>query len=183
MCGGESKRMQRDKGLLLKNGQTWAALAAQKLANFCPEFVFSINKKQLRHYSKLFNIHTFVFDNPIVPFKGPLLGVLSVHLQHPQQDLLVLACDLPDIDLCILEKLLAASTEKNEAVCCIQNSGQIEPLVAIYKATGLARIWHLIQQNQWHKASMLHVLSFLETEYLPVGENEEIYFKNYNYPE
>lgn len=182
ICGGQSRRMGHDKGLLIKNNQTWAIIAAQKLQNLCNGVLISINQTQFSQYSELFTPDSLVLDNPRIPLQGPLLGLLSVHVQHPSQDLLIMACDMPDIDSCILKKLSDASKTHHQAICYIQSSGQIEPLLGIYKAQGLRHIWQTIQQTPPTKASMHWALSLLKTNYLPIPQNEEPYFKNYNHP-
>ena len=45
LCGGESKRMGSDKGLLQLNGKTWSQHVAQKFHDQNLPVVVSINEK------------------------------------------------------------------------------------------------------------------------------------------
>jgi molybdopterin-guanine dinucleotide biosynthesis protein A len=77
LCGGESKRMGRDKGLLEKDGQSWAATIAGKLAGQGLEVIISINEQQKGPYREIFPDRTLIVDH--ITIKGPLNGLLSVH--------------------------------------------------------------------------------------------------------
>src|SRR5215210_5197976 len=94
LCGGQSTRMGTDKGLLQLNGKTWVQHTSDKLSSLQIPVVVSLNKKQPDGYSKIFSSDKLIIDDESLSLKGPLLGLMSVHQQLKQEDLLVLACDM-----------------------------------------------------------------------------------------
>jgi len=112
LCGGQSSRMGSDKGLLKLNDKTWTQKVIDTLSNFQVPIVISVNKKQYQDYSIIFPVNTLIPDDPSLQLRGPLYGLLSVHLKYPEEDLLLLACDMPLIDTELIKQLLSKySTE------------------------------------------------------------------------
>lgn len=105
LCGGESKRMGRDKGLLLENGRPWCRIAFDLLASLLPRVVVSIHPHQRSQYEAHFAPEQLVEDR--YPRMGPLGGLLSVHDSFPQEDLAVLACDMIRMERGLYGRLLA----------------------------------------------------------------------------
>ena len=106
LCGGESKRMGSDKGLLQDNGKIWAEKISEKLKHQNIPVVISINRDQQAVYGKILNQEELVIDQ--LPMHGPLNGLLTVHQQFPSKDILLMACDLIDMNDIILKELITA---------------------------------------------------------------------------
>src|SRR6187200_1863518 len=106
LCGGESKRMGKDKGLMPLNGGTWVEHISQKLKAQSLSTVISINEKQQQTYSQLFSNEELILDE--LPMHGPLNGLLTVHQKFPGKNILLMACDLIDMDENILQELINA---------------------------------------------------------------------------
>lgn len=140
LCGGQSTRMGSDKGLLPLEAQTWAQTAVNKFILLQLPVRISVNAAQQAAYAQVFDSTFLVTDNNTIRVKGPLLGLLSVHLQYPDEDLFVLACDMPLMDPSLLKELYQAfSPQKADAFVFI-NAGAPEPLCGIYTAAGLQTI-------------------------------------------
>jgi molybdenum cofactor guanylyltransferase len=193
LCGGQSTRMGTDKGLLKlplphKGGNmfaheasTWAQTAAEKLSELQLPVIVSVNALQYNDYATIFPAQQVVTDDPSLLIKGPLCGLLSVHLQYPHEDLLILACDLPLMEIQILKELTHHYHEnKNAEAFTYTSNGEPEPLCGIYKAAGLAHIFHLYQSAHLHKHSMKYMLEHLNTGFLPVTEDKKKCFRNFN---
>ena len=69
LCGGESKRMGSDKGLLQDNGKIWAEKISEKLKHQNIPVVISINRDQQAVYGKILNQEELVIDQ--LPMHGP----------------------------------------------------------------------------------------------------------------
>src|SRR5258708_161355 len=110
LCGGESRRMGRDKGLLQTDGQPWVLHMGDKLAHHQLPVVFSINKKQVPAYSAWLPAGRFIIDADWGA--GPLKGLLSVHRHYPDNDLLTVACDMQDLDAATIGRLIQVWREE-----------------------------------------------------------------------
>lgn len=178
LSGGLSTRMGTDKGLLLKDQLTWAELAYDKLKSLGIEVFVSVNSEQLPAYSKLFS--QLLIDEESLTVKGPLLGLLTAHSRFPHQDLLILACDMIDINLELLQVLVKTQHSHHPEACVFVVDGKSQPLCGIYSAKGLHKIFDLYQQGALEKFSMMYVLDLLDTNYIPAAPDQWLYFNNYN---
>lgn len=182
LCGGQSTRMGSDKGLMQYKSLTLAELVLSKLAASIEQVVLSVNEQQYVSYAKKFPELVIVKDDMALAVYGPLKGILSVHLQYPAVDLLVLACDMLSMHTDVLKYLINTSSVKEEDAFVFQTNKYIEPLCAIYTAKGLTKIYQLYNQGQLKKNSMHSILESIQTCYLPVNQEWNNYFNNYNSP-
>lgn len=182
MCGGRSTRMQRDKGLLLSGGLSWAALAMSRLSPFCSEVVLSVNAEQVETYSPDFTGTQLVVDDPIPELGGPLLGLLGVHRKFPTEDICVLACDMKDVRQVLIRNLIDAQAQTSADACLYLTGERVQPLFGIYSAQGLNKVWQLYQKGALKNYSMMHMLDHLHVHYLSTPLHEHESFKNYNSP-
>ena len=181
LCGGQSTRMTSDKGLLTLNEDTWAQISANKLKTLGVQVAISVNRSQVDAYSLIFPREQLVADNDELQIKGPLCGILSVHVQHPEQDLFVLACDMPMMQTDLLTALLVQYQKNILADSFIySNDGELEPLCGIYRSKGLARIMHLYLSEQFPKHSMKYMLEQIKVHFTPVPGNRQECFRNFN---
>jgi molybdopterin-guanine dinucleotide biosynthesis protein A len=173
--------MGKDKGLLLFKNQTWAQVAHKKVSAIHLQTVLSIDSSQFQNYSSVFLKEQLVPDQPGLNMAGPLLGIVSVHCRFPGEDLLVLACDLPNMQSVVLEELLwqFRMNDVYEAIA-FKVREQIEPLCGIYTAKGLAKILSSHEKNTLMQHSMMHVLETLHTQYIVPQESWSPFFKNMN---
>jgi molybdenum cofactor guanylyltransferase len=181
LCGGESQRMGRDKGLLEKDGVPWAIRMGQKLAPWQVPVVYSINEKQWAAYITILSTDQLILDALGLP--GPLDGLLSVHQRFPNQDLLLLACDMQDLDAPTIGQLLDAYRQQPEgsttqAFFAYRDSGRFQPFCAIYTANGLAPAYRLAQTESLQDFSLQALLKSGKTAQLTIGDPQA--FHNYN---
>lgn len=181
LCGGESTRMGTDKGLLKEADITWAELAASKLETLHLPVVVSVNKQQPA-YQTLFPKERLVIDRDDLPLKGPLLGLLSVHLQFPGTDLFVLACDMKDMRTTLLEGLREEYLLKTHEAYVYSTPEKHQPLCGIYTAHALKKINGLFEAKQLKRHSMMAVLETLNTKFVSIKAEDLPAFTNYNSP-
>ena len=180
LCGGQSTRMTTDKGMLKSTDQstTWAQTALDKLEVLSLASVISINRIQYNAYHSFFSNTKLVYDNSFLKIKGPLLGVLSVHAQYPNEDLFLLACDMPLMEPFILKELLDLHFQKKEIEAFVFSVKQeLEPLCGIYTAKGLTTILEMYHSGNLRKNSMKFILEQLRILQVSVPIENEIYFK------
>jgi len=180
LCGGQSTRMGTDKGLLEKGNLTWAEIAFRKLASLKIPVIVSVNKSQVDAYSKIFSSGELIVDDESIPVKGPLLGLLSAHKNYCKEDLLVLACDMIEINQVLLNNLVDAYNKAFFDVYVFVTGTKLQPLFGIYTSKGLKKIDDLMKQQQLEKFSMMHVLESLNTKCIEVAEPSFHLFNNYN---
>ncbi|MFW0718354.1 molybdenum cofactor guanylyltransferase [Pedobacter sp. N23S346] len=180
-CGGKSTRMGTDKGLIPVMEENWASLACKKLSALGIPVKVSINSGQEKDYLKFFNKEQLLPDNLSLSIAGPLLGLLSTHVQYPTENIFVLACDLPLMSTSLLSRLQSAEEKVPDADAIVYvNAGNMEPLCAIYKAKGLIKIMNELKAEKLTRHSMKHILSLLKVHRLEIPEGEEKAFTNFN---
>ncbi len=181
LCGGQSLRMGSDKGLIVNEARTWAQTAVDKLAALNIPVKISVNQKQFAEYAKVFAATELIADDTTIAVKGPLLGVLSAHLQNKNDDLFVMACDMPLMESFMLKELFACYEQyKKHDAYIFTNNEEPEPLCAVYTAAGLSKLITAIQQNQLKKFSMKFALSLLDVYTVALTEEQKKYFRNFN---
>lgn len=130
LAGGESRRMGRDKALLLRDGQTTFLQAAfDLLGRHCSQVFVSIQTGQ-RADMMLPSIPD------LEPGLGPLGGIMTALAAH-DTPWLVLACDLPLVNDRTLLELIAGRDATKIATCFVDAQGLPEPLCAIYEPAAL----------------------------------------------
>jgi molybdopterin-guanine dinucleotide biosynthesis protein A len=177
LCGGRSKRMGSDKGLLLKDKTAWAVLIAQKLKNAGLDVVVSINEKQQQAYQAIFPETPLIVDH--LPIDGPLDGLLSIHRNFPEKDILLMACDLIDMKPEVIKDLITSYQNSPEFDYYVyQQNGFTQPFCAVYTARGLAHVCEAFEQKLLKKYSLHERFEAGKTLYIPV--EDESSFMNYN---
>jgi molybdopterin-guanine dinucleotide biosynthesis protein A len=139
LCGGESRRMGRDKGLILKDGIPWALHMGQKLNPWKIPVFYSINRGQQVVYKTILPARRLIVDALDLP--GPLNGLFSVHQRLPKSDILLLACDMLDMDeVSIQTILLHYQEEKGYEFFVYEEGAWLQPFCGIYTARGLDKV-------------------------------------------
>jgi molybdopterin-guanine dinucleotide biosynthesis protein A len=180
LSGGQSTRMGSDKGLLTQNNLTWSQITASKLALLHIPVIVSVNEEQSKTYSKIFSADHLITDDKSISVKGPLLGLLSVHQQFPNDDLFILACDMIDMNLLPLQNLLDCYQLNSHEAFVYTTNEKPQPLCAIYTSGGLDKLSELNGMGQLKNFSMMHVLECINTKYVLVPEEQSQCFNNYN---
>lgn len=171
--------MGADKGLLRSGHQTWAERAVNLLSTFRIPVAVSINPDQLLHYAQLFSPDQLIVDDAALTVGGPLKGILSAHQRFPTDDLLVLACDMPDMQPAPIHFLLQQPIA--DAVL-FQQAGRPEALCGIYRAPALQQ-WLLYYADPHHtNYSLRHALEQIEPLLLDLPESWRPFFRNVNRP-
>lgn len=134
LSGGRSTRMGQDKSVIQYHDRPQREHIYNLLSQVCNKTFLSIRKEQESEISE--GICTVI---DMDKYKGPFNGLLSAHYTYPKVAWLVLACDLPLIDLKAINQLIAARDSKKDATAfATRKSGLPEPLAAIWEPRGLA---------------------------------------------
>lgn len=178
LCGGESSRMGSDKGLLTIQGQSWAELAYQKLAALQIPVLVSVNAKQHPIYEQKDPQWNFVIDDAALQVRGPLLGLLSAHLQFPEEDIIVLATDMIYMTTDTMAMLLRSFQTNTSDAVIYESDDRLQPLCGLYSASLLKKIFTVYQAGKLARFNMQYALQFGSVTHLKVAN--ELEFRNLN---
>lgn len=144
LAGGESRRMGRDKALLVRDGITQLAHISALLEEVTDRVFVSTRAEQQ------FDAERSRFEQ-IVDRRdgiGPVAGILSAMEEYPDVDWLVVACDLPNIDEPTLSYLLE-NRSLTQAFTAFKSSHDDlpEPLCALYRVGSAAIIREFVDAS------------------------------------
>jgi len=177
LCGGKSTRMGSDKGLLPIRNTIWAKHMHEKLAPFHIPVVYSINPDQLESYREHISQELLVPDNSEV--KGPLNGLLSVQQLYPGMDILLMSCDMLDLDAHTIETLLNHYVkDRTFDFYVYQDEGFAQTFCGIYTGVGLEKVEGRLMIGRLDNHSLQSILDEGFTMRLPIKNKAA--FKNYN---
>ena len=129
LSGGKSTRMGTDKGLIKYHGVPQREYLYDLLNRVCEETYVSLRQEQK---SELPSSMQSIVD--LNEYRGPYNGLLSAHKKHPEAAWLVLACDLPLMDLNALKELISQRDNSKQATAfALKENPLPEPLCAIWE--------------------------------------------------
>ncbi len=129
LAGGKSRRMGRDKALLVRDGQSQLAYAVGVLGD-CVDRVFVSTRADQKDDEERGRFEQLVDSYDGI---GPVAGILTALDEHPEVDWLVVACDLPNINIDTIQFLLdARDGEQPFTAYSSSYDGLPEPLCAVY---------------------------------------------------
>lgn len=145
LAGGYSRRMKTDKAFLKYDGEFQYIRMLKLLRQVCEKTFISCREDQVKQFNKNNNADGCVTDQ--LKGVGPAAALLAAHDYYPGP-WLVLACDLPLVDLDALEYLVQLR-ESDKIATAYQIAGNSfpEPLVTIWEPAGLAILKEKVQQQ------------------------------------
>lgn len=140
LAGGKSTRMGSDKGLITYHDIPQQEYLYRLLEQLCDTVFLSVREEQESTVDKAYR--TIVDKNE---YRGPFNGILSAHALHSDVAWLVLACDLPLLDLKSIKQLVEQRDSNASATSFATNQTKLpEPLITIWEPKGLQKaITHL----------------------------------------
>jgi molybdopterin-guanine dinucleotide biosynthesis protein A len=124
LCGGKSRRMGRPKAFLPYDGTTMVAHIINTAKEIFSEVFLVANEPPF------FEDLGVDIVKDILPYRGPLGGILSGLLVASYQYSFVLACDMPFIDKKLILEML--KSQQNSDVLILAHENGIEPLIGLY---------------------------------------------------
>ena len=162
LAGGRSSRLGRDKALLAIDGQPMLARTVQTLATLTDDLIVVSN--ELASYGSLgLPVRLVPDDRPGV---GSLMGIYSglKVARHPHA--LVVACDMPFLNLSLLQYMLPMA--EGYDVVIPRLNGMFEPLHAIYGRTCLPSM------SRWLEGGRRQIIGFFPEVRVRYVEEHEI---------
>ncbi len=168
LAGGSSRRMQGDKALLPAPQGTLIEYILKQLEEHFDELLISVSNREKFAFLK----KTLVVDEK--PGEGPMMGIKSALQASKNERCFVIACDIPDIDLSFLQRLIQESGH-SDITLPISSGDRLEPLFAVYSKSALPEMEKLLDQGI---LSLLPLFELCSVQYVSLGENT--WFKNLN---
>ena len=137
LAGGESSRMKHNKALLPICGQTLIEKIINQIKDLFNEILISTSEEETYKFLG----YKIVIDEKLK--QGPLMGLLSSLKQSKNSINFIISCDIPDIDISFLIKMLSC-TKKFDIIIPRYNNGKYEPLLAIYNKNIIPEIEKLL---------------------------------------
>lgn len=175
LSGGASTRMGKDKALLDRHGEPQLQATFDLLSPHVQSCFVSLRSDQRTEPVRA--ALPGIVDE--TEGAGPAAGLLAAHAAYPQSAWLVLACDLPLLQVSTLEALIRARDGIHAAIAYRSAvDGLPEPLCAVWEPAALAR---LSQQAQAGRYGLRDVLRSVDTLLLPAPGDGEL--DNINTPQ
>jgi len=168
MAGGNSLRMGADKGMLPIEGQPVIERLCAQLRGTFDEVLISAN--EVDKYSFLgFDV---IADK--ISGQGPLMGIASALEVSANELNFVVACDIPQIDLAYVRRMLAEA-DAADLVIPTTGEGKYEPLFAVYRKSALGAIDKVLSSG---RRKISDVFARCRVRHIELGDEE--WFMNLN---
>lgn len=129
LAGGQSIRMNRDKGLINYRGLPHREYLLKQLRNFTTETFMSFRPGQTDGLKEDYKLITDSFSD-----LGPFGAILSAFREHPDKAWLVLACDLPFVNADTIGRLVSGRNKSKIATAFYNEKTEFpEPLITIWE--------------------------------------------------
>ena len=191
LCGGQSRRMGRDKGSLIIKDKPMIKYILSTLNNEIDEAVIVLNdSERIDKYTEFINPNDYTYKIKFVEDKiknkGPISGILTGLENITAEYAIVFPCDNPFISKNTIQTLFSEITENLQAVVPYHDPENklktSEPLHSIYNKNIIPIINELIIKDSLH---IKGIIEKIETKYVLI-DNKKILkkeFRNLNRPE
>ncbi|MCJ7644717.1 MAG: molybdenum cofactor guanylyltransferase [Candidatus Aminicenantes bacterium] len=142
LAGGKGRRMKADKASLPIPGGTLIRRVLLQVEGMFDEVLVSVSRGQAVDAPGCRTIED------TAPGQGPLAGILAGLKAAKNQVCVVLACDIPDIDIDFLKQLIAKA-QGFEIVVPVSCGGLFEPLFAVYRRSVIPEIEALVRARDF----------------------------------
>ena len=130
--------MGTDKGLIIKDDLPWFLHIGNLIESLGLPVYYSIRSEQLDSYKKYVDEELLIIDDSIS--EGPLRGVLTALKATNADALLVLACDMQELQTPALDLLLDAYEVIHYDFYAYNDGHYFLPFPAIYSRHGLEKM-------------------------------------------
>lgn len=128
LAGGQGSRLGgRDKGLMPWQGKPVAAGLAQVARQVADELLISCNRNQAGYREWADRL----VGDAEPGYPGPLAGILAGLQACNGSHLLVLPCDMPQLDAELLRRLCDQALVRPDSPCLVRAGEQWQPLLAV----------------------------------------------------
>ena len=136
LAGGKSSRMGTDKGLISWHGKGQRYHAADLLKLYCEEVFISCRTEQYPEIDSSYQALQDTYGD-----NGPMGGIISAYRHDPESAWLIVACDLPLLDLQSVGYLID-NRDPGVSATAYQNTvdGLPEPMFALWEPSAYPQL-------------------------------------------
>jgi molybdopterin-guanine dinucleotide biosynthesis protein A len=142
LAGGKGRRMRADKASLPIPGGTLIRMVLLQVEGMFNEVLISVSREQAVDAPGCRTVED------AAPGQGPLAGILAGLKAAKNEVCVVLACDIPDIDINFLKRLIAKA-QGFDIVVPVSCGGLFEPLFAVYRRSVIPEIEALVRARDF----------------------------------
>ena len=168
LAGGDSRRMKENKAFLPVHGKPLIQHILEQMKGLFEEVLISSSRPdEFDHLG-----YPTVIDER--PGEGPMAAIQSALKAARFEKNFVIACDIPDINLDFLGKLVE-SAAIYEIVVPVSSNNKYEPLFAVYSRSIIPQIEELLTKGE---RSLVPLFKICRTQFTHLGPNN--WFMNLN---
>lgn len=177
LAGGKSARMESDKAFLELSGRSLLARALDLARAVTPDVKIVGNPEKFAAYG------------PVVPdlyhARGPLGGIHAALSISSTDCNLILAVDLPFIELRFLQYLIAEAQSADAVITVPSAGGHFHPLCAVYRRAFLPAAARALSEGRNKLDALFSEVSVrvISEEELQTSDFDAAMFRNLNTPE
>ena len=191
LCGGQSRRMGKDKGSLIIKDKPMIKYILSTLNNEIDEVIIVLNdNKRIDKYMEFINPEDYSYKLKFVEDKiknkGPISGILTGLENISSEYAIVFPCDNPFVTKNTIQTLFNELSDNIQAVVpCHDPEDKLktsEPLHSIYNKNIIPLIDNLILNDSLH---IKGIIEKIDTKFVLI-DNKKILkkeFRNLNHPE
>lgn len=139
-AGGRSTRMKFNKAFAEIDGRPLIEIIIDKFKPVFPEIFIVSN------HPEPFNKYGYQVYEDIYPGKGPVGGIHTALTQAAYDEIFIMGCDMPFMDIRIAKFLLAKLEDKDSAVPRIK--GYLQPMSAAYSKKCLPHLEYCLRTDR-----------------------------------
>ena len=191
LCGGQSRRMGRDKGSLIIQNKPMIKHILSTLNHQIDEAVIVLNdKERIVKYSEFINLtdydYNIIITEDKIKNKGPMPGILTGLEKIASDYALVLPCDSPFVSKNYVNNIFDEIDNNYDAVVPYHDRENklktSEPLHSVYSKSITGEIEKLIENDILHIKGLIEKI---DTKFVLIDNKkiEKKEFRNLNRPE
>ena len=178
LAGGKNLRLGSSKALEIIGGKSLIERVVERVKLVSPQTLIVTSPEQLA----LLVAEEVEVLVDLYPGKGPLGGIYTGLLASPSSHSIVVACDMPFLNIELLRYMIELSPGFDAVVPRLEE-GKLEPLCAVYSRSCLGIMKTEIERNH---LQISHMLTMLRVRYVEQAECQKfdpqlLTFFNINY--
>ena len=191
LCGGQSRRMGRDKGSMIIQDKPMIKHILSTLTHQIDEVIIVLNdQKRIDRYKEFINPHdysyTITFLEDKIKNKGPMPGIMTGLSKISSDYALILPCDSPYVSEKYIKSIFEELSDDYQAIVPYHDPNDklktSEPLHSIYNKSIIPIIEELVNEDVLHIKGLIEKI---DTKFVLIDNKkiEKKEFKNLNRPE